>query len=43
MTVGESAAFSVASQYAYGSAGVPPVIPPGASLDFQVTKEEIHI
>mmetsp|Transcript_59132 Transcript_59132/g.118699 ORF Transcript_59132/g.118699 Transcript_59132/m.118699 type:complete len:276 (+) Transcript_59132:93-920(+) len=36
MAVGESAAFSVAAQYAYGNAGVPPVIPPGAALDFEV-------
>lgn len=36
MEVGEQASFVVAPQYAYGSAGVPPVIPADATLSFEV-------
>mmetsp|Transcript_45752 Transcript_45752/g.103315 ORF Transcript_45752/g.103315 Transcript_45752/m.103315 type:complete len:296 (-) Transcript_45752:74-961(-) len=36
MTVGEAASFSVAPKYAYGTTGVPPVVPATATLDFQV-------
>jgi len=36
MKLGERAEFTVSPKYGYGAAGIPPVIAPSATLDFQV-------
>ena len=36
MQVGELATLTCASQYAYGAKGIPPMIPPAATLQFEV-------
>ena len=36
MQVGEKAELRVASEFAYGAAGIPPTIPPNATLTFEV-------
>ena len=36
MQVGEQATLTCASQYAYGAKGIPPMIPPAATLQFDV-------
>ena len=36
MTEGELAVLHIAPEYAYGNSGAPPVIPPNATLTFEV-------
>eukprot|EP00611_Tribonema_gayanum_P013740 TRINITY_DN2490_c0_g1_i1.p1 TRINITY_DN2490_c0_g1~~TRINITY_DN2490_c0_g1_i1.p1 ORF type:complete len:284 (+),score=120.66 TRINITY_DN2490_c0_g1_i1:78-929(+) len=36
LTVGDKAVITCTSRYAYGSDGVPPVVPPGAEIDFEL-------
>lgn len=40
MTLGEVAAFTVASEYGYGASGVKPVIPPNTPLHFEVEVQD---
>lgn len=36
MKVGEKAVFTMSHEYAYGTSGCPPVIPPSATLKFEI-------
>lgn len=42
MKVGEKAKFILAPEYAYGDRGAPPVIPPKATLHFEIELLKIH-